>query len=181
MLVFSTVTPEASGSRRESPAATTGLAGNTSHLQYRVEQSYLGRAPHLGVFVTCLAVAVNRQYVERTAPAVAAAASVELEAEHGKRIQANTYGALGEARLESGNHGMPPGLGVAVVRLFARWWGHRIAIIAVEVEVAVEHAEGAALHEAVRTFLQQQPGCQRRPAPGKQPVSGVICTSSDAP
>ena len=54
---------------------------------------------------------VYRQYIERTAPAVTAAAGIELEAEHGERVHADTDRALGKARLEAGDHGVSPGLG----------------------------------------------------------------------
>ncbi|MNM84622.1 hypothetical protein D3C81_967160 [compost metagenome] len=80
-----------------------------AHPHHRIEQAHFRRAAHLGVFVTGLAVAIDRQHVERTAPAIAAAAGIELEAEHGERVQANANGPLGEARFEAGNDRMGPG------------------------------------------------------------------------
>ncbi len=100
---------------------------------------------------------VYRQHIERTAPAIAAAAGVQFEAEHGERIQANTHGALGKTRLEPGNDGVGPGFGITVIGLLAGVvrGGCGIAVVAVEVEVAVEHAERAALDKALRGLVRR--------------------------
>ncbi|GAB0063937.1 hypothetical protein IBA8401_49690 [Pseudomonas syringae] len=98
MLLLTAVTPrKLSGSRRESPKATTGGGGkHIAHVDDGVEGSGLQRTTYLGVFVTGAAFPIDRQHVECAAAAVAAVTGVELDADHGKCIDADTEGALSE-------------------------------------------------------------------------------------
>jgi hypothetical protein len=97
MLVFSTVTPRKllSGSD-ESPDATTGVDGKTSPTFTRYRTSGLGRAADLGVFVASFALVIIRQPSGAT---VAPITGVELDADHGKGINAKANGTLGKPEL----------------------------------------------------------------------------------
>ncbi|KPD33051.1 hypothetical protein AN404_09725, partial [Pediococcus acidilactici] len=152
MLVFSTVTPrKLSGSRRESPDATTGVDGeDITHFHDGIEQADFGCAADLGVFVASFTLVINGQHVEGATAAVAPITGVELEADHGKGINAKANGTLGKPGVEFADDRVRPGFGVAVRIALATVvsGGGAVAVITVEVGVTVQHCKAAAFNEA---------------------------------
>ncbi|MNH11647.1 hypothetical protein D3C79_711680 [compost metagenome] len=139
--------------RQQARVAEVHHRGGREHvtkLQLGIEQARLEGAAQLAEVAGGIAIAVHRQHVERTAPAAAAIAAVELEGEHGVSIQAKTHGALGITRLETGDKGLGPGFGVAGLaggRLFA------FTVVAVEIEVTAEHRQAAVFDKAATLGL----------------------------
>ena len=86
--------------------------------------------------------------------AAAAGAGVEFQAVHGKRIQAKTDGALGEAGFEPADQPLRPGFGVAV----AGRAGLAFAVIAVEIEIARQHVHAAAFDKPFGLVFQRGSG-----------------------
>ncbi|MNG09289.1 hypothetical protein D3C84_927060 [compost metagenome] len=114
-----------------------------------IHEAGFDRPPDLGIIILGLTSAVVGHDVNRTAGTGSAVTRVELDPQHGECIDTNAYGTFGEAGLEPAHDSMGPLLGKPVTG------ATRLAFaeIAIEVQIAVEDGEAAALNEAFWFWL----------------------------
>ncbi len=136
-----------------------GLGKHIADFHHGIQGSHFHRTPSLAVAVGGPVVVVQRQHAEGATAAAAAGARVELEAVHGKGIEAKAHRALGEAGFELADQALGPGFGIAV----AGGAGLALAVVAVEVEVAQQQVEAAAFDKAFGPFLGGH--CRHRAEP----------------
>lgn len=126
-----------------------GQREHVTGLDHGIQQTHFYRAAELAVAILGVVVAVYRQYAERALAAAAAGAGVEFQAIHRKRIEAETHRTLSESGFELADKTLGPGFGIAIAG------GARLAlaVIAVEVEVAGQHVQGAAFDKPFGFFF----------------------------
>ena len=134
------------------------------YLHLGIQEPGFDCSSHLGVVILRLTSTVVGHDVDRATRPRTAITRVEFETEHGECINAESNGPLGEARLELANDAVSPFLGIAVARP-ARL---PFTEFTIEVEIAVQNGEVAALDETFWLLISGHSGLSDTDAQGNQ-------------
>src|SRR3989344_1199390 len=114
-----------------------------------IHEPGFNRTSHLGVVILGLPCTVVRHHINGATCAGSPITRVEFQAQHRKRVDTKANGTLGESRLKLPDDSMGPLFRVTIT-CAARL---PLTKVTIEVEVAIQNSEAAALDEAFGLFF----------------------------